>query len=169
MTSDAHSELRDRLVARVEADLEHGHTHLAASRLNTWLERNPTDLDVRRRLGAVHHATGNWAQAGRWGFFAEDADPRDVAAFERAFPAAAARRRALRWPDTTTTPSHVEGRLSAIEDLPTRRARDADLRSSRTHGRVRDLVGGLGCLVGVLALGTVFVVGAVSVVRWLFS
>jgi hypothetical protein len=34
---------------------------------------------------------------------------------------------------------------------------------------VREVAGVVGCLVGVLALGVVFVVGAVSVVRWLFS
>ncbi len=64
---------------------------------------------------------------------------------------------------------HVRTRLSAIEDLPTRRVPDPDLPDERTRGSVREAAGALGCLVGVLALGAVLVVGAVTVVRWLFS
>lgn len=170
MTSRPSRPSRERLVERVEADLARGHTHLAVNRLGTWLAQHPGDLDARRRLGAVHHATGNWPEAGRWGFFEDDVDPRDLAAFERAFPAAESRRRALRWDGSAGLSRTAQVRLTEMRDLPTRAGTRADLTPRPgLGGSVREVAGVVGCLVGVLALGVVFVVGAVSVVRWLFS
>lgn len=170
MTARPSRDPRVRLVERVEADLARGHTHLAVNRLGTWLAQHPGDLDARRRLGAVHHRTGNWPEAGRWGFFEDDVDPRDLAAFERAFPVADARRRALRWEDDSQALSRTaRARLAGMRDLPTRAGAHADPTRASERGGPGELGGQLGCLLVVLMLGAVFVVGAVGIVRWLFS
>jgi hypothetical protein len=83
---------------RVAADLARGTTHPAIQRLSSLVAAYPTDLDLRRRLAAVHRRVGNRIQAGRWDYLTIGADTRDTSAFERAFPSATARLRAVRWP-----------------------------------------------------------------------
>lgn len=83
---------------RVAADLARGSTHPAIQRLGSLVAAYPTDLDLRRRLAAVHRRVGNRIQAGRWDYLTIGADSRDTRAFERAFPSARARLRQVRWP-----------------------------------------------------------------------
>jgi hypothetical protein len=83
---------------RVAADLSRGHTQPAIQRLGTLVAAHPTDLDLRRRLAAVHRLAGNHVEAGRWSYLNADADPAEILAFERAYPSAAARLRELCWP-----------------------------------------------------------------------
>jgi hypothetical protein len=83
---------------RVAADLAHGFTHPAIQRLSSLVAAYPTDLDLRRRLAAVHRRVGNRIQAGRWDYLTIGADADDTSAFERAFPSAAKRLREVRWP-----------------------------------------------------------------------
>ena len=83
---------------RVAADLARGCTHPAIQRLSSLVAVYPTDLDLRRRLAAAYRRAGNRIQAGRWDYLTIGADRRDTAAFERAFPSAAARLRELHWP-----------------------------------------------------------------------
>lgn len=78
---------RQRVLARVEDDLARGHTYLALQRLASLVENHPRSLDLRERRGAVNHQIGNFVEAGRWSYLAEEADPDDIAAFERAFRA----------------------------------------------------------------------------------
>lgn len=83
---------------RVAADLARGFTHPAIQRLSSLVAAYPNDLDLRRRLAAVHRRVGNRIQAGRWDYLTIGADSGDTRAFERAFPSAVARLRAVRWP-----------------------------------------------------------------------
>lgn len=83
---------------RVAADLARGLTHPAIQRLSSLVAAHPTDLDLRRRLAAVHRRVGNRIQAGRWDYLTIGADSADTSAFERAFPSAAERLREMRWP-----------------------------------------------------------------------
>jgi hypothetical protein len=83
---------------RVAADLARGCTHPAIQRLSSLVAAHPHDLDLRRRLAAVHRRVGNRIQAGRWDYLTIGADTRDTRAFERAFPSAVARLREVRWP-----------------------------------------------------------------------
>jgi hypothetical protein len=83
---------------RVAADLARGFTHPAIQRLSSLVAAYPTDLDLRRRLAAVHRKVGNRIQAGRWDYLTIGADTDDTSAFERAFPSAAKRLREVRWP-----------------------------------------------------------------------
>jgi hypothetical protein len=83
---------------RVAADLSRGHTQPAIQRLGSLVAAHPTDLDLRRRLAAVHRMVGNHVEAGRWSYLNADADPGEILAFERAYPSPAARLRELRWP-----------------------------------------------------------------------
>jgi hypothetical protein len=83
---------------RVAADLARGFTHPAIQRLSSLVATYPTDLDLRRRLAAVHRRVGNRIQAGRWDYLTIGADTEDTSAFERAFPSAANRLREVRWP-----------------------------------------------------------------------
>jgi hypothetical protein len=83
---------------RVAADLSRGHTQPAIQRLGSLVAAHPTDLDLRRRLAAVHRLAGNQVEAGRWSYLNADADPAEILAFERAYPSPAARLRELCWP-----------------------------------------------------------------------
>ncbi|WP_433790442.1 DUF6584 family protein [Actinoplanes sp. CA-252034] len=73
------------VLAKVDADLERGHTHLAAQRLNSLISADLYDLDLRARLAAVHRRTGNAAEAGRWGYLTEDVTPAELTAFAKAY------------------------------------------------------------------------------------
>jgi len=83
---------------RVAADLSRGHTQPAIQRLGSLVAAHPTDLDLRRRLAAVHRMVGNQVEAGRWSYLNADADPAEIQAFERAYPSPATRLRELCWP-----------------------------------------------------------------------
>jgi hypothetical protein len=83
---------------RVAADLARGFTHPAIQRLSSLVAAYPNDLDLRRRLAAVHRRAGNRIQAGRWDYLTIGADSGDTHAFERAFPSPVARLREVRWP-----------------------------------------------------------------------
>jgi hypothetical protein len=83
---------------RVAADLARGYTHPAIQRLSSLVAAYPTDLDLRRRLAALHRKVGNRVQAGRWDYLTVGANADDTSAFERAFPSAVARLREVRWP-----------------------------------------------------------------------
>jgi hypothetical protein len=83
---------------RVAADLARGFTHPAIQRLSSLVAAYPNDLDLRRRLAAVHRRVGNRIQAGRWDYLTIGADTHDTHAFERAFPSAATRLREVKWP-----------------------------------------------------------------------
>ncbi|GIE35988.1 hypothetical protein Ait01nite_090330 [Actinoplanes italicus] len=76
---------KPEVLAKVDADLERGHTHLAAQRLNSLIAADPFDLGLRARLAAVHRRTGNFAEAGRWGYLTEDVTEAELRAFAKAY------------------------------------------------------------------------------------
>lgn len=161
-----------RVIARVEEDLGRGHTHVAAQRLSTLVQGDPGNLELRRRLAAVHRRTGNLVEAGRWGFLDEAADEAAVSAFERAFPHPAARLAALRLPaGVPTAPPASRRRLERLM-TEARRSRGALRAGPRAEGgdpwhwqdRAWDAVRIALVLSGV----AVWVVGAVVLVRWIW-
>ncbi|GAA1641776.1 DUF6584 family protein [Actinoplanes couchii] len=87
---------RPEVLSRAQADLERGHTRLARQRLVGLLADDPQDLDVRARLADVYRREGNLAEAGRWAFLTEDAEPRELAAFAKQYRSATERLRVLR-------------------------------------------------------------------------
>jgi hypothetical protein len=101
---------------RVAADLARGFTHPAIQRLSSLVATYPTDLDLRRRLAAVHRRVGNRIQAGRWDYLTIGADTEDTSAFERAFPSAANRLREVRWPHraSLTATAYARTRLERL-------------------------------------------------------
>lgn len=154
------------VLARVDSDLERGHTHLAIQRLSSLAAADPGDLDIRARLAAVHRATGNLAEAGRWGFLTEDATDAEIAAFERSRRAA--------WEQVNTLrgvhPSRLGPRASARYLALTERA-------GAEHGIPVPMTAAepdtwldrlfFGLVVTLLgAIPVLAVIGLVTVVRW---
>jgi hypothetical protein len=113
---------------RVAADLANGFTQPAIQRLGSLVAAHPTDLDLRKRLASVHRLVGNGVEAGRWDYLSADADPVEVAAFERAYPSPAARLRKLRWPrrDGHAATEFARGRLAELVEAAIDRPAGAD-------------------------------------------
>src|SRR5690606_23269875 len=136
---------------RVAADLARGLTHPAIQRLSSLVAAHPTDLDLRRKLAALHRRVGNRIQAGRWDYLTIGAAATDTRAFERAFPSAVARLRAVRWPRraSAAATSYARGRLAklvaaaeaeagpASVDRPARQARAARRRGVLAWSRAQ--------------------------------
>lgn len=127
---------------RVAADLARGSTHPAIQRLSSLVAAYPNDLDLRRRLAAVHRRVGNRIQAGRWDYLTIGADAGDTHAFERAFPAASARLREVRWPHRAgqAATAYARNRLAKLVEAaeaerPDGGAERPDGRAVRPDGR----------------------------------
>lgn len=109
----------DVTLARAAADLAAGRAALAQRRLTDLSRAMPERLDVREALAAVHRARGDLAQAGRWSFLADERDPAELAAFERAFQGDAVRlMRALGWrgPESAAATDVARERLVALRE-----------------------------------------------------
>lgn len=159
---------------RVAADLSRGHTQPAIQRLGSLVAAHPTDLDLRRRLAAVHRMVGNLVEAGRWSYLNADADPAETLAFERAYPSPAARLRELCWPaqEGHAATDFARDRLAALAgagrstvDRPVTSStvdRPADRPATptrRSRWRYR--------LVAMLVALPFAVIGAFTVVQWI--
>jgi hypothetical protein len=72
------------VLADVEDDLAHGDHASARRRLREALVSRPHRLDLRLRLAAVYRTIGDLPQAGRWGFFDENAPEEEIQAFRTA-------------------------------------------------------------------------------------
>ena len=79
---------KDRVLAKVDADLLRGHSHPAMQRLASLTEAYPDDLDLRAARAKLYRQVGNAVEAGRWGFFTEEATETEIAAFEKAYSGA---------------------------------------------------------------------------------
>lgn len=107
--------------ARVNADLEHGRTHIAIQRLRTLIAIDPDNLEVRETLASVYRLTGNLAEAGRWSFLADEVIPEEMAAFERANPTPWLRLRMLRYTgDPRALSEPARDRLLRLAELAKR-------------------------------------------------
>src|SRR5256885_14180505 len=95
---------------RVDADLARGHPAPAIQRLSSLVAAHPTDLDLRRRLAAVHRTVGNRVEAGRWEYPHADAHAPATPALERADPPAAPPPRGGRRPARAPAPPGVPPR-----------------------------------------------------------
>ena len=134
---------------RIAADLARGYTAPVIQRLSSLVNAHPTDLDLRRRLAAVHRMVGNPIEAGRWGYLLLDAPAGEAQAFERAYPQPAVRLRRLRWPTNGQAATEfARARLAALADGA--RSRPARWR-----------------LVALALTAPFAVIGAVTVVQWL--
>jgi hypothetical protein len=149
---------------RVAADLSRGHTQPAIQRLGSLVAAHPTDLDLRRRLAAVHRMVGNQVEAGRWSYLNADADPAEVLAFERAYPSPAARLRELRWPaqEGHAATEFARDRLAALGSAvgpATSRLVPVDDQRRPASRRYR--------WIAVIVALPFAVLGAVTVVQWI--
>jgi hypothetical protein len=181
---------------RVAADLARGFTHPAIQRLSSLVAAYPNDLDLRRRLAAVHRRVGNRIQAGRWDYLTVGADNGETVAFERAFPAASARLREVRWPHRAgqAATAYARSRLarlvaaaeaerpagSGARPVGWWAAAGAPLRAAGASLRVRALppvrtfirswrlTGTLLVIAGVVSAALVLV-GLVTIVQWIIQ
>lgn len=122
---------------RVAADLARGYTHPAIQRLGSLVATYPTDLDLRRRLAAVHRTVGNRVQAGRWDYLTIGASADDTTAFERAFPSAVARLREVRWPHRAGMAATAYARSRLDKLITSAEAERAAVAASRAQRRAR--------------------------------
>ncbi|HZM79581.1 MAG TPA: DUF6584 family protein [Candidatus Limnocylindrales bacterium] len=149
------------VLARVEQDLERGHTHLALQRLAALAAEHPDDPRIRALRGLINHRIGNFAEAGRWGFLTEEVDEADLAAFERAFKHPWDRLRALklRYDPSSVLGPRARERLDALLALADESGPDSLVWTEsgpfpRGAWWSRALGSGCGCLaiVGVIVL-----------------
>jgi hypothetical protein len=160
------------VLARVGADLAQGHTQPAIQRLSSLVATHPTDLGLRRRLAAVHRMVGNRVEAGRWAYLDPTADPGETEAFERAYPSAAARLGALRWPrpSTLAPTEYARRRLEQVAVAASRErgaAATARTESARTGHRALVRAATVAAVLAVLGAVALAALGAVTVVQWL--
>lgn len=164
---------RERVLAKVEADLRRGHVHPAMQRLTSLNAAYPDDLELRSRRAALYRQVGNVAEAGRWGFLTEDAGAQEVVAFERSYPGAWRRLRALRViADPTDRLGPVAG--ARLAQLVRQAEREGPAPVTWTEFGPRSAEpdswrDALGCLVATvigLVLVALTVVGLITVLRW---
>lgn len=106
------------VIARVQQDLEQGHTYLATRRLRTYLATEPNNLGVRELLAEIYRQSGNLVEAGRWGYLSVDVNPAELAAFERANPSPWLRLRLLHFsadPAVLSAPAQDRLRVLTIQ------------------------------------------------------
>lgn len=104
-------------LARVAEDLAAGRRPLARQRLRGLVGALPQRLDLREQLAELYRADGDLAQAGRYSYLAEQRDPAEVAAFERAYQEDPVRMmKALGWrgPEADAATETARGRLRAL-------------------------------------------------------
>lgn len=159
----------DVTLRRVAEDLAAGRTALARQRLRGLVGSMPQRLDHRERLAAVYRAEGDLAQAGRWSYLADERDPEEVAAFERAYAEDPVQlMKALGWRGTeddaaTETARErlraLRSRAEAQFGVPVEWGRPQHPQPPPTLG---DRLGDVGCALAALVLAVLVVVGVAS-------
>ncbi|WP_315094715.1 DUF6584 family protein [uncultured Cellulomonas sp.] len=164
----------ERTLARVEDDLSTGDVAMARRRLQSLVESLPHRLEARERLAEIYRLDGNHIEAGRWSYLDEHAAPGDIAAFERACrhnPVRIMRGLSWRGPEEAAATEFAQQRL-----------RDVRTRAEAAEGKKLDWSTGgrdvsapwtegawiIGCALAGLVLGALVVVGAVTVIGWIF-
>jgi hypothetical protein len=103
------------VLARARKDLAQGHTDVAIRRLRGYLATEPNNLEVRRVLAAIYRQSGNYVEAGRWGYLTADVRPAELTAFERASPQPFLRLRQLNYTaDPHRLPPAAQDRLRVL-------------------------------------------------------
>lgn len=153
------------VLARVKNDLAAGHTYLATQRLRTLIAIDPSDMEVRRLLAAVHRQTGNLVEAGRWAFLTDEVRPEELAAFARANPSPWLRLRLLLWnDDPAALPSDsVQQRLLALVDEA--EAAGPPTRWVGSYQAPKPRSAAIPCLFVLLVVGLIAALVAVGVLR----
>ena len=106
---------REDAVARVVADLKHGHTHTATQRLRTLLATDPSDTSLRCLLAQAYRQSGNLVEAGRWAYLTDELRPEEQEAFEHAHRSPWLRLRVLRYGgDPRALPAAGRQRLETL-------------------------------------------------------
>ena len=139
----------------------------ARQRLVGLVTSYPDRLDLRERLAEVYRLLGDQAQAGRWSYLSEARHEAEVAAFERAYRTPLARLQAMNWVsgEAGATTETARRRLVSLQEAASDELRAellvADDRDSswRTNALV---------LVGLVVVLLCFVVGAVTLVMWVY-
>ncbi|SCX49928.1 hypothetical protein SAMN03159343_2305 [Klenkia marina] len=169
----------DQTLARARAELAAGRSDRARSRLHGLVSTYPHRLDVRAALAEAHRADGDRAQAGRWSYLCTDRRPDEVTAFLASYPGAHQRVRAMRWagPEDAAGPA-AHGRLvelrTAAEEatggpVTWSTARPRSSPGPATAGsRVGGALTATGCFLAVAVVVALLVVGAVTVIRWIW-
>lgn len=165
----------ERTLARVEEDLSRGDVTMARTRLLSLLQSKPYLLEARARLAEIYRLDGNLVEAGRWSYLSEQRDPAEVAAFERACGRNPVRiMRALRWrvhEDAAATETARERLIDIRARAEAKAGKELDW-SSRGRGAEppwwKDGAPVIGCLAVGLLLVTLTVIGAATVVDWVF-
>jgi hypothetical protein len=151
---------------KVAVDLSRGHTQPAIQRLSSLVAAHPHDLDLRRRLAAVHRMTGNIVEAGRWDYLSVGAQPAETAAFERAYSSPQRRLSKLLWrgsPDLAPT-EHARQRLAELVEAADPVADPESLEDLPWWGKALGFAVYGAAALAVLALA---VLGGVTVAGWL--
>lgn len=166
---------------RVASDLARGRTHPAIQRLSSLVASYPHDLDLRRRLAAVHRRVGNRIQAGRWDYLTIGADSGDTTAFERAFPSALARLREVRWPRRANEAATAYARNRLAKLFAAAEAERPSALASHRNGAATPLrargqwqhigrswsFSTIPLAVAALATAPLVLVGLVTVIQWI--
>ena len=158
---------KTHVLDKVAIDLSKGHTQPAIQRLSSLVAAHPQDLDLRRRLAAVHRMTGNTVEAGRWDYLSATAQPAESAAFERAYPSAQRRLSKLLWTGSAdlAPTEHARQRLAELADAAA--AEGGSTQDQADIPRWGKAVGVTVYAVGVAGFLALVVLGAVTVVGWL--
>lgn len=164
----------ERTLARVDGDLSTGDVAMARTRLKSLVQSLPHRLDARERLADVCRLDGDRVEAGRWSYLSEARDPAEVDAFEHACGRDPVRiMRGLRWrgPEEAATSEFARQTLADVRA----RAEAAAGKPLDWANPGRDVgdpwwqdVFTLGCLLGAVALVALVVIGATTVVGWIF-
>ncbi|MEU4739966.1 DUF6584 family protein [Actinosynnema sp. NPDC023658] len=139
----------------------------ARQRLVGLVTSYPDRLDLRERLAQVYRLLGDAAQAGRWTYLSEVRDEAEVAAFERAYRTPLARLEAMNWVsgEAGAATGTARQRLVALQAAANDQLR-ADLAvvdDRDSSWRTNVLV-----LIGLVLVLLCFVVGAVTLVMWVY-
>jgi len=164
----------DQTLARARAELAAGETGRARQRLRGLSSTYPARLDVRLELAAAYRVEGDVAQAGRWSYLSPERDADEVSAFLAATTDPVSRMRAMRW----SGPEDAAGPWARDRLVELRTAAEAHTggpvawRSDRPRppgpSAVGSALGTAGCFVAVSVLVALVVIGAVTVVRWIW-
>jgi hypothetical protein len=159
----------DRTLARVDDDLVAGRHALARQRLRGLVGSFPQRLELRERLAAMYRREGDAAQAGRWSYLTEAADPVELDAFERAYNHDAVKMmKALTWrgSEDDASTEWARGRLRALRTRAEKQIRGPAFweQPRRPEPRTRwwEPVATAGCALLALAFVGLVLVGAVS-------
>ncbi|MEU4803604.1 DUF6584 family protein [Actinosynnema sp. NPDC023587] len=138
----------------------------ARQRLVGLVTSYPDRLDLRDRLAEVYRVLGDTAQAGRWSYLADHRDEAEIAAFERAYRTPEARLASLNWVGGEATTETARIRLAALRGAVSEQLRaELAVADDRDSSWVTNVL----VLAGLIVVLLCFVVGAVTLVMWVYE